>query len=301
VPLSGALYESHYLTANDPAGGRALWLRHTSLKHPGRPAHPTVWLTWFDRAGPRPRAFRVTAPAPLADPGTAFADSALGRFGPDGASGAIEGAAWSLRWQGHAPELPYLPARWLYDRPVPRSGGVALIPSATVSGTLTLDGEPPLSLDGWDGMIGHNWGTEHAEQWTWAHGARLEPDGTGWFDLILVRVRIGPVLTPWLASGAVQWRGRTLEVARRGRVVREVAGERTRLAVPLAQGRRLELAITAPEAATASWDYSSPGGRGRDVRNCSVADATLSVISAGSTETGELEGRVAVEHGGPAA
>ena len=31
APLGAARDESHYLTATDPAGERALWLRHTAL------------------------------------------------------------------------------------------------------------------------------------------------------------------------------------------------------------------------------------------------------------------------------
>ena len=59
APLGAALYESYYLTAADPAGGRALWLRFTALKRPGEPARLTTWLTFFDRsAAGGPRAAR---------------------------------------------------------------------------------------------------------------------------------------------------------------------------------------------------------------------------------------------------
>src|ERR1700733_2935118 len=144
APIDAGLYESHYITATDPVGGRALWLRHTALKRPGLVAHPTVWLVWFDQSAPGPRAVRVTGPDPLADPGAAWARSPLGEISPEGARGAIEGASWELTWQGDAPEVPYLPARCMYDRKLPRWGGVALVPSATASGQLTLDGGEPV-------------------------------------------------------------------------------------------------------------------------------------------------------------
>ena len=39
--------------------------------------------------------------------------------------------SWDLRFEPHAGEVAYLPARWLYDRRVPRSNGAALVPAAS--------------------------------------------------------------------------------------------------------------------------------------------------------------------------
>jgi hypothetical protein len=300
VPLRAALYESHYLTATDPAGGRALWLRHTALKRPGEQARSTVWVTWFQRPGGRPRAFRVTAAEPLSDPDGAWARSPLGELSPAGASGAIKGAAWSLAWEAPIAEVPYLPARWLYDRPLPRSNGAALIPSATVHGTITLDGEEPVSVDGWDLMAGHNWGSEHAPHWTWTHAGGLEDDRSGWFDLALARVKIGPLLTPWAAGGAVHLNNTTFHTSARRPVRREVQGESTLLIVPLAGDAALELRLTAPDNDTVRWDYASPRGPGRTVRNCSIADGSLTLGAHQSEQKLEVKGRVAIEHGWPA-
>lgn len=301
APIGAALYESHYLTATDPAGGRAIWLRYTALKRRGERAHPTVWLTWFDRSSSRPHAMRVTAPDPVEDPGGGWARSRLGELSPAGATGMVDGASWSLNWEPQAAELLYLPARWMYDRRIPRSNGAALIPLATVHGTVTLEGEDPVSLDGWDAMVGHNWGSEHADHWSWIHAGGLGEDRSGWFDFALARVKLGPLLTPWVAGGAIHLDGRTHRPARGGRVRREVRDGATVITVPLGGGARLELQITAPSAATVSWDYASPSGAGRQVRNCSVADAQLTVRSGGSEQALEIHGRVAVEHGSPAA
>jgi hypothetical protein len=300
APLRAALYESHYLTATDPAGGRALWLRHTALKRPGERALPTVWVTWFQRSGARPRALRVTAAEPLSDPDGAWARSGLGELSPAGASGAIDGASWSLAWEAPVAEVPYLPARWMYDRAIPRSNGAALIPSGTVHGSVMLDGEAPVSVDGWDLMVGHNWGSEHANRWTWIHAGGLEHDRSGWFDLALARVKLGPLLTPWAAGGAVHLNNRTFHTSVRGPVRREVDGESTLLSVPLAGGATLELRVTAPDKDTVAWDYASPRGAGRSVRNCSIADASLTLRADRSEQTIEINGRVAVEHGSPA-
>ena len=212
APLGAAIYESHYLTAIDPAGGRGWWLRYTALKRAGGRAQATVWVTYFDPSAPGPRALWVAAPEPLRDPRDDWSSSSLCVFGPRGARGAIVAtnpaagirrARWELSWEPRAPELPCLPARWLYDRAVPRSNGAALVPAGTAAGVVTLDGQD-ISVDGWDIVVGHNWGSEHPERWCWIHVTRLGQSQRGWLDLVLARVRIGPLVTPWLAAGALQ-------------------------------------------------------------------------------------------------
>ncbi|MGA9857976.1 MAG: hypothetical protein WBQ18_08935, partial [Solirubrobacteraceae bacterium] len=250
-----------------------------------------------------PTCHRVTDAAQTAGPGqygAVWSRSALGWIAPTAAAGAIEGAAWNLSWEPLAAELPYLPARWLYDRPIPRSNGAALIPFAAVSGSFQAAGAAAVALERWDGMIGHNWGTEHAERWSWLHAGGLGEDGTGWLDLVLVRVRVGPLLTPWIASGALRLDGRTRTPSRRGRVVRELDSHRARIGVPLQGGGELALQIVSPPQSTAHWDYASPRGPGRTVENCSVADATVRLDTGSERRVLEVHGRFAAEHGAPA-
>jgi hypothetical protein len=314
APLGAALYESHYLTAADPAGGRALWVRFTALKRPGEPAHLTTWLTFFDASDGAPRVLRVTADEPLADPGAGWARSSLGEIGPSGTRGELSDAAgagrvgrpesaarasWDLRWEPRAGEVAYLPARWLYDRPVPRSGGAALVPAASATGTLVLDSDE-VRIDGWEAMVGHNWGSEHAHQWCWLHPGRLGEDGRGWLDVVLVRIRIGPLVTPWIASGAVDLDGRRYAPSPLRRVTCERAGERTTVRVPLSGHAALTIELTAPRADTVTWDYASPRGPGRVVDNCSVADARIALETTGGTRSLAVIAAAAVEHGGVA-
>ena len=310
APPGAALYESHYLAAADPAGGRAVWLRFTSLKRPGEPAHPTTWLTFFDAAAGAPRALRVTAPEPLADPGAAWARSSLGEMGPtgtrgelnaNGASTAANGlarASWDLRWEPRAGEVAYLPARWLYDRPVPRSNGVALVPAAGATRTLTLDGAE-VAIDGWETMVGHNWGAEHAHQWCWLHTGRLGEDGRGGLDLALVRIRIGALVLVDRVGG-IDLDGRRYQPAPLRRVTCERDGERTSVRVSLSGGAGVAVELTAPRAHTVTWDYASPRGPGRVVDNCSVADARIALETKAATRSLAVAGSAAVEHGGGA-
>jgi hypothetical protein len=285
-----------------------MWLRYTALKRIGEAAHATIWLTYFDRSALAPRALRVTASEPLRDPGEAWSCSSLGEIGPSGAWGALEGpdtagtlaqARWELSWQSRAPELAYLPARWLYDRAPLRSNGAALAPAATAAGVLKLDSDE-VALDGWETMIGHNWGSEHAEEWCWIHSGGLGNDRGGWLDLLLTRIRFGPVLTPWIGAGAVWLDAGHYSPAPLRRVTCHRSGEHTTVHLPLSSRADLQLAITAPSHATVRWDYASPRGPGRLVDNCSVADAKLCLKSATGSHSLALPGTVAIEHGGPA-
>ena len=308
APPGAALYESHYLTAAAPAGGRALWLRFTALKRPGEPAHLTTWLTFFDASAGSPRAQRVTAPEPLGDPGAAWGRSSLGEIGPSGTRGEMgedvgadpspraARAAWDLRWEPRAGEVAYLPARWLYDRAVPRSNGAALVPAASATGTLVLDGDE-VTLDGWETMVGHNWGSEHAHQWCWIHAGGLGEDGRGWLDLALVRIRIGPLITPWVASGAIDVDGRRFAPVPLRRVTCERAGEHTTVRVSVSGGAAVAVELTAPRNDTVTWDYASPRGPGRAVDNCCVADARIALQAAGGSRSLVVTGSAAVEHG----
>jgi hypothetical protein len=246
-------YESHYLVAGN--GCQAVWVRHTTLD-----ARPTLWVTFWDS-------------------GTAQQLRADQDLPPTLGKGSLEGLSWDLTWQAQAPELPYLPARWLYDKPFPRSNGVALVPHATFDGTVA-----DVAVDGWTGMVGHNWGRDHADAWCWLHGTTAR----GWWDLILVRI---PPLTSWVAAGAVHQDGVTSPIRRRGAVL-VTNGVQTDAQVRTAAGP-LSITVHAPPERTVHWDYASPEPPGRDVTNCSVAHGSM-------TFRGEtLAARAVVEHGHP--
>lgn len=308
APRSGApraragMYESHYVKAADPSGGRAVWLRHTVLSRPdGGGQRTTAWLTVFDRtAGTVVTQRRVTDEAGYAPPAAGdWSACAMGTLGPQGADGAMEDASWSLRWTPvDAQPVPYLPKAWLYDRKVPRSNGVALLPFARMSGRVEVAGRA-LDLDGWPGMIGHNWGSDHAPHWVWMHAAGVGAGGGGWFDAALARVpTVGDRISGWLGAGTVMLDGARRRVGIRGAAL-DVAGEEVRVRLGV-EGGTLELESRLPEAETVRWDYAAPHDAGRDVRNCSIATGRAVLTTrAGSTEV-PLDGVLALELGVPA-
>ena len=93
-------------------------------------------------------------------------------MGPDGAQGECGPARWSLRFEPLADELRHLRPELLYRAPLPRTKLTSPAPLARFDGVLELGPRSvaPIDLSGWHGMIGHNWGSEHAARWIWLHG-----------------------------------------------------------------------------------------------------------------------------------
>jgi hypothetical protein len=192
-------YESYYLRAVDPTGRRGVWIRYTVAVAPGGPPAGQLWFTFFDRSAPAPRAVRVDAGTATTGPDgwIRFGDSTFGPAGADGEARSPAGSvSWSLRCRDGETRLEHLRRDWMYRARPPRTKLLSLSPSALFDGTLEVDGET-ISLDGWRGMVGHNWGEQHAAQWIWLHGLGFEGAAPGtWLDLAVGRVRLGPVATP---------------------------------------------------------------------------------------------------------
>src|SRR6202007_1906144 len=98
-------------------------------------------------------------------------------------------------------------------------------PDAVASGRVVLDGQA-LEVVGWRATAGHNWGSEHAERWVWLHACGFEDEPEAWLELVLARVRVGSVVTPWIANGALSLRRERLRLGGPGHMtgVRVIAG-----------------------------------------------------------------------------
>jgi hypothetical protein len=270
------LYESFFLRAFDPTGARAVWIRYTLVRPPGGEPSGQLWFTLFDRSAPAPRAVRVDAGEPATGEG-AWIRLGESAFGVGRVHGSAGSAAWSLRFPDGEPTLRHLPERWMYTGRIPRTKLVSLTPSTVFDGTLSFGGEE-IAVEGWPGMVGHNWGEEHAHRWIWLHGLGFEEAGTDtWLDLALGRVRVGPVTTPWVANGALSLDGRRLRV---GGLRRSVSVTETEtgcdLRIPGADVT-VTASISAPAEAYAHWDYPGPRPPESRVVHCSVADLSVRV------------------------
>ena len=266
-------YESFYLRAVDPERPRGAWIRHTTHQRPGQAPTGSVWCTYSDADHGAPYAVKETLPAPRAADWIAIGDST---FGPAGAHGHAEAqgrsAAWELAMRGDAAPLRHLPRGWMYTAPLPRTKLESPLPSAIFDGTLTAGDRAPVNVEGWPGMAGHNWGAEHAATWIWLHGVAFADHPGAWLDLSVGRVRVGPVLTPWIANGAVQAVGER----------RRLGGPRPARVTATPEGCRVEtgdvvVEARSPAGQTVAWPYADPGGGEHHSLNCSIAAVTVRI------------------------
>jgi hypothetical protein len=296
------MYESFYLRAVHPERPLGVWIRCTVHKRRGAPPRGSVWCTVFDGEHARPFMHKLTTDE-LSIPAGGWIAVGASMLGPGHAEGACGEARWSLRFASEEPELRHLPRALLYRAPLPRTKLTSPAPAARFEGTLVLPSpphphsppephSPPLpapsdspacapsrtiELDGWRGMVGHNWGTEHAERWIWLHGIGFREDPEAWIDVALGRVRVAGRTTPWVANGALHIDGgrhRLGGLGARGLLVAETP-ERCVLSLPGPGGLVAEAHVQAPAEALAGWRYADPDGAGHDVSNCSIAALTL--------------------------
>ena len=268
-------YESWFVKANHPSEPRALWLRHTVHQRPGEPQTASLWLTLFD--GDEVRAGKQTVAGPSV-PGGGYVAIADAQLGAGQARGAISSdtldAEWDLTFTGDDAEQRHLPYDWMYDAPVPRTKSGTPHPGVTFAGRLG-----PFDLDGWTGLVSHNWGSQHAERWIWLHA----PLDGGWLELVLGRIRLGGRTTPWIANGALQLDGRRhrlggLDRVRATRVDEQPTGARF---VTTGDGIRVEGEIRAPAQRFVCWRYADPDGPEHNTVNCSIAEMTLTLSADG--------------------
>jgi hypothetical protein len=285
------MYESFYLRAVSPEEPVGIWIRHTVHKAPGRAPRGSVWCTVFDARRGRPYMNKLSTDELRVPAGgwIAVGDSAMGAAHADGSCGD---ARWSLRFGSDQPELRHLSPAWLYRTPLPRTKLTSPAPTASFDGVLELAGREELHVHGWPGMVGHNWGSQHAERWIWLNGLAFAEQPDAWLDVAIGRLKLGGRMTPWAASGALFLDGRRHRIGGLGARGTRVAADATGCSLTLAgeAGLQLRARAAVPGDSAAGWRYADPDGGAsqrseHDVVHCSVAAVELTVTPA---------------HGGPA-
>jgi hypothetical protein len=301
APARAGMYESFYLRAVAPDRALGAWIRHTVHKPPGGPPRGSVWCTVFDAARGAPFMHKITTEDVRVPPDGWIAVGETGGEGaslaPARAAGSCGGASWTLELAGDEPELLHLPAAWLYRAPLPRTKLTSPLPAARFDGTLSSPGSGDIELRDWRGMVGHNWGSEHAERWIWLHGIDFAEAPDAWLDVALGRILIAGRMTPWVANGAVSIGGRRARVGGLRARVRHVRESRAGCELGLSGegGLRMDVSVSVPAGTAAGWRYSDPrGGAGHDVVNCSIAGISVSVAGWPGTPARTLESA----HGG---
>lgn len=214
--------ESHFLKANSPDGTRAVWFKQTLLVPAGAldRAVCEAWAIAFERAPGAPfRKVGVKTTAPIGEArfedvpfhyACAGATLELGR-----SEGQLEDGGrrieWSLAFDPVGPSFHGFPLAAMYRGKFPKQKLVTPCPDARFDGFVRVDGEE-WKVDAWPGMQGHNWGRGHSDEYAWVHCNAWDaaPAGGAWFEGFSGRVKIGPVMTPWITMAALHVEGETV-------------------------------------------------------------------------------------------
>lgn len=300
-------YESFYLKASDPRGGRAVWLRHTVQHRRGEEPTGALWLTLFDQAKGAPLALKLTQQRGASVPDGAYIQVADAVLAPGRAVGRmhVDGveASWDLAYTPGDDALWHLPASFFYSAPLPKTKLLSPHPHAQWTGTVRL-GDVDFQLESWPGMVGHNWGSEHAERWIWLHGDPFSEDGSArsgtWLDMSFGRLKIGPVLTPWVGNGMLCLEGERIRLGGLPAVRNTSVTETPTTLEFSVPGKGVEVRGRAhqPDGAAVAWAYADPDGSWHNAVNCSRATLELEVRQAGRpVRTLLCEGAAAYELG----
>ena len=280
-------YESFYIKATHPQGGRGIWIRHTVGKRPHADPSASVWFTLFDAEAPGPRATKLTVPATeLSVPEGGFIRVDGAALEPGRATGEIATDAMTVSWQldyddGDEP-FPHLPYGFLYGAPLPKTKFLSPYPSSRFAGSVTIDGEQ-VAVDDWPGMIGHNWGAEHAERWTWIEANEFR-EADACFDAALGKIKIGPLTTPWVGNALLRLDGVAHRLGGFDRIrSTKVEDEPTECEFELT-GKAVKVRgrVASEPHNFVAWVYADPAGPEHNTLNCSIADLELTVERKGA-------------------
>jgi hypothetical protein len=148
-------------------------------------------------------------------------------------------------------------------------------------------------------MVGHNWGAEHAERWVWIQGANLSGREDSCLDLAAGRIKLGPIMSPWLANGLLRIDGVAHRLGGFDRVLstKVDAGPTSCSFQVSGSDVRLRGRVSAEPRNFVAWIYADPKGPEHNTLNCSIADLELEVDRGGRSERLELHGAAAYETG----
>jgi hypothetical protein len=305
IPVKAGHYESFYLKLNRPDGGPGVWIRHTVHKRPGEQPTCALWFVLFDAEAPGPRATKRQFGADrLSAPAGAYIQIAEATLADGRASGRIETpavtAVWELEFSDQHEPFHHLPRDFLYRAPLPKTKFLSPYPDAVFTGHLEVDGER-IDVNGWRGMIGHNWGAEHAERWVWVQGSGFDDRSPeDYFDMAVGRIKVGGRTTPWVGNAMLMLDGRQHRLGGFGHIPSTEVSELPTGASFSLKGRDLELSgsVSAPAKDFVAWVYADPVGPEHNTLNCSISDLELRVkLNGAAAQTLKVGGAAAYEFG----
>jgi hypothetical protein len=212
--------ESYFLKANDPERRRAIWLKAT-VYQPRAPNGPVPaiaesWAIAFDGDAEHV-AVKSTVPYDRARFSPTELDVEVDglvlRAGETRGTVASGGRAiaWSLAIESDGAPLVHYPADWMYSAPFPSSKLVSPLPDLRLRGEIVVNGTP-WRVDGWRGLLGHNWGPRHTPLYGWGHCNVWQEGKENEADELVIegvsgRVRAFGLLAPTTTLICVRHRG----------------------------------------------------------------------------------------------
>jgi hypothetical protein len=291
VPAKAGHYESFYLKLNRPDGGQGAWIRHTVHKRPGEEPTCALWFVLFDTEAAGPRATKRQFGADeLSSASNCYIRVADATLAEGRATGRVQTDVLEARWDltfadSHEP-FHHLPRDFLYRSRLPKTKFLSPYPDAVFDGTLEVGGDR-IEVSSWWGMMGHNWGSEHAERWVWIQGSGFEGRSPeDYFDMAVGQIKVAGRTTPWVGNGMLMLDGTGHRLGGFGHIPStEVSAEPNTARFELRGGdARVRGTVRAPAKDFVAWIYADPVGPEHNTLNCSISDLDLEV---------ELDGRPA--------
>jgi hypothetical protein len=290
-PTGRGHYESWFVRANHPNRPLALWVRYTIFAPSVAPeaAEGELWAVWFD--GERNVVTAAKAEYPTTESrfdreglGVAIAGSTLD---DRGLTGECARAGHALRWSltlaaGDRPLLLQPPGS--YARGFPKAKVVASRPGCLVSGEVWVDGER-MTIDGWPGSQNHNWGPAHTDRYAWGQVVGFDGHENAILECASARIRVGPVLVPWLTTAVLRLGGEehAFNAFVRAPLARARVGP-ARWSFRTSNGRdRLRVSFRSDPTQVATLAYRDPPGGTKVCLNTKIATCDLE-LTRGSGE-----------------
>lgn len=282
LEASDGHYESFYIKATRPGGGEGIWIRHTVHKRPGERATCAIWFVLFDAAANGPRATKKQwdekelSVAPDTYIRVHSAELADGRANGSVSTDVLQ-ASWDLTFSDEHEPFHHLPSERLYDAKLPKTKFLSPYPNAVFNGRVVVGGEE-IALEDWRGMIGHNWGAEHAERWVWVEGAGFEGRDPGdYFDMAAGRIKVGGLTTPWVGNAMLMLDGEPHRLGGFGRIRSTKVDEQPSGCRFELKGKNLRLSgqVSSEPKNFVAWVYADPVGAEHNTLNCSISDLEL--------------------------
>lgn len=198
--------ESYFLKINSPDMTRALWIKATILAKPEYDPIAESWMIAFERGFP-PVATKQTVP--LRDARFASHAIDLDVGGLTLTRHRAHAESFDLEMEDASPPFVFFPYARMYTGRFPSSKITSPMPSLVARGTVRA-GDRTWKVDGWRGLLGHNWGRGHAFAYAWGHcNVWDDASETAVFEGMSARVRVGPILVPTTTLLALRVDGET--------------------------------------------------------------------------------------------